>query len=123
MKAFLIVICATMVQLSAKAQVQQVPDIKPIINNKTVTGDLTFHIPAFKVIKTHDKEFSIDSLTWKSVKQEWISSSKIRSGPAVLEKYGSAAAKGVMVVTIDDDEYPDAFEALSNGLKELKFNQ
>jgi hypothetical protein len=121
MKAVLVIsflmVCANILL----AQAPKVPDIQPIIKtNNDIHKDFLLHFPDFKVISTHHKEYTIDAQTLKGLKQEWVTSYKILQDSLSKSKYGKAGVKGVTLITLDDDDHPEAYVFLKKGLRVLK---
>jgi hypothetical protein len=69
----------------------------------------------FWVIVSNQKEFQIDTLSAiKYLDPQWMAAINFPDDDVVKTKYGKEAPKGLVVVTIDDKRFPNAFEALKD---------
>ncbi|MFA6248619.1 MAG: hypothetical protein WC615_16885 [Mucilaginibacter sp.] len=83
---------------------------KPVEHVKTNDGKSPFW-----VIVSNQKEFQIDTLSAiKYLDPQWMSAVDFPDDDVVKAKYGKEAPKGLVIVTIDDKKYPNAFEALKD---------
>jgi len=69
--------------------------------------------PAYFVIITNAKAFRLDTLNAiKYLDPKWMAAVDFPDGPDAAKKYGKDASKGAVVITIDDEKYPNAFTVL-----------
>lgn len=109
MKLLIIIAFITAISLRVSAQTQ----------NIFLIGRRAYQ-PAL-VIVTHDREYLVDSTTFKMVKPKWIAGSYVGAfvvNPDDSVKYGKAAAiGGVNRYRLDDKKYPQAYEKLIKFMK------
>jgi hypothetical protein len=67
------------------------------------------------IIVSNEKEFQIDTLSAiKYLDPQWMSAIDFPDNDVVKAKYGSVAPQGLVVVTINDKKFPNAFEELKD---------
>jgi hypothetical protein len=67
------------------------------------------------IIVSNEKEFLIDTLSAiKYLDPQWMSAIDFPDNEVAKAKYGSAAPQGLVVVTINDKKFPNAFEELKD---------
>jgi hypothetical protein len=67
------------------------------------------------IIVSNEKEFLIDTLSAiKYLDPQWMSAIDFPDNEVAKVKYGSAAPQGLVVVTINDKKFPNAFEELKD---------
>lgn len=64
------------------------------------------------IIKSHLQEVKSSGAKLYSVNTKWIKSIEVLKDSTILAKYGSQAKNGVVVITLDDEKFPKAFEQL-----------
>ncbi|MES2268598.1 MAG: hypothetical protein V4520_17665 [Bacteroidota bacterium] len=65
------------------------------------------------IIVSNQKEFQIDTLSAiKYLDPQWMSAVDFPDLDVAKAKYGKATLDGLVIVTIDDKKYPNAFEEL-----------
>jgi hypothetical protein len=67
------------------------------------------------IIVSNEKEFLIDTLNAiKYLDPQWMSAIDFPDNDVAKAKYGSIAPQGLVVVTINDKKFPNAFEELKD---------
>ncbi|WP_147425536.1 hypothetical protein [Mucilaginibacter gracilis] len=118
MKALLIVLAVLLTgPLVLKAQ-KVVPPIQPILKGSgRVQLNFTTHLTTVDIVRSHNKEYRADSLYFKSIKWNWLRSFSLLNDSVSVKKYGNPTGNGVLIVTLNDDEHPEAFINLKKHLK------
>ncbi|RYU91946.1 hypothetical protein EWM62_00455 [Mucilaginibacter terrigena] len=67
------------------------------------------------IIVSKDKEFQIDTLSAiKYLDPQWMAAVEFPDLDVAKAKYGKATLDGLVIVTIDDKKFPNAFEELKD---------
>lgn len=73
------------------------------------------------IIKSHNKEFTLDSAYHVNIAPQWIESINVVHNSMPSEKYGVNALKNdMLIITIKDEDCPEAFKTLKKGMKKIK---
>jgi hypothetical protein len=75
----------------------------------------------FWVIVSNQKEFKIDTLSAiKYLDPQWMAAVDFPDDDVIKAKFGKEAPNGLIIVTIDDKKFPNAFEVLKEHMAYLE---
>ncbi|WP_040626145.1 hypothetical protein [Mucilaginibacter paludis] len=78
------------------------------------------HAPLY-IISSHNKQFALDTLFGaQQIDPKWIESINVLVDPKACNTYGRRAKNGVVIITIKEEEYPEAFKDLKRNMKRIK---
>lgn len=87
--------------------------------HKAIPHSAQRQLKGLTIVKTHNREYTTDSLTLKLLKPDWIASVEVLKDAASIRKYGPAGKQGVTVFTLNDTAHPEAYNMLKKTLKPL----
>jgi hypothetical protein len=120
MKVLLIIGAVLLVDsIGVKAQSSDAPLIQPVLRSSdaTLRHNMKFDLGTVTVVRSQHNEYRVDKdLSFKSIKKEWISAIDILRDSVSVHKYTKLLNNAVVVVTLKDDEYPEAFKVLEKNL-------
>lgn len=64
------------------------------------------------IIRSHQEEMQSTAQKVNAINPNQLKKLEVLKDSAVVKKYGQAAQYGVVIMTIDDEKYPDAFKAI-----------
>jgi hypothetical protein len=72
------------------------------------------------LVKTHHETFICDSLSM--INPNWISDLYVTKKPEEITPYGDEAKAGIIIITLNEKKYPEAYRSLIHRLRKLKPN-
>lgn len=100
------------------SQQSKTDTIVPTLSNATPYQGQ--HAPLY-IISSHNKQFALDTLFgMQKIDPKWIESINVLVDPRGGDAYGKRARNGVVIITIKEEEYPEAFKNLKKNMKRIK---
>jgi hypothetical protein len=124
MRTCILIITLWVVSISAViAQIEQQaakPDTAHIDEQLYNNGT---HAPLY-IINSRNKQFALDStMRPKNIDPVWIESISILKSNQAIDIYGKKAQHGAVIITIKEEEFPQAFKALRKNMKRIKIKK
>lgn len=72
--------------------------------------------PPLYIIKSHNKEFKVKDIS--ILNPNAIQAISVLKDSSAINKYGNEAKNGVVLITVNDDKYPELYKEIKKAYKE-----